>query len=163
MDTTETFCARHKDTPTRLSCTQCGTNICPRCAVDAPVGQKCPACAKQSRGAVRRGKPDQYVKGGLFGLGAAVLLAGGLGLILSIPFGALIGTGFASFGVGTAVLKGASGNRADPFRYLAIGLSLFAVLVGSLLWTGAIVPRGGIWGLLTYAAAAYGAYVRFDR
>lgn len=162
MDTTETYCARHKDTPTRLSCTQCGTAICPRCLVDAPVGQKCPSCGKHDRGAVRQGKPDQYAKGITYGLLASGVMAVALPFLLGIPFAGLIVTGLGGFGVGTAVLRGASNNRAEIFRRISIALAVLAVASAFLVFSGSLIP-GGLRSIVVYAAAAYGAYVRFDR
>ncbi len=43
------FCKIHKDTPTRLSCVTCGCLICPKCAVSATVGYKCPDCGKPEK------------------------------------------------------------------------------------------------------------------
>lgn len=42
-----TVCYRHPDRPTGLSCTECGRLICGECSRDAPVGQRCPECARQ--------------------------------------------------------------------------------------------------------------------
>lgn len=42
----DTVCYRHPGRATRLSCTECGNPICVECSHDAPVGQKCPDCAK---------------------------------------------------------------------------------------------------------------------
>jgi membrane associated rhomboid family serine protease len=39
-------CYRHPDRATRLSCSNCGRPICIDCAIDTPVGQKCPECAR---------------------------------------------------------------------------------------------------------------------
>ena len=39
-------CYRHPNTPTRLSCSECGRPICVDCSRDAPVGQRCPEHAK---------------------------------------------------------------------------------------------------------------------
>jgi hypothetical protein len=162
MSPTETTCARHPDTPTRLSCSQCDTPICPRCAVDAPVGQKCPACSKQSRSAVAQGKPRQYGKA----IGAGVISAGVgavlLPLVLGIPFLGLIATGFLGYGVAHAVLLGAEGNRADAFRTLAMVLAALMVAAGFLVHLGTPIP-GGFRAILIYAAAVYGAHVRFRR
>lgn len=48
---TATYCYRHPDRVTRLSCTECGRPICVECSRDAAVGQKCPECAApQGRG-----------------------------------------------------------------------------------------------------------------
>ncbi len=38
----EVMCARHPSTPTRLTCVECDTPMCPRCAIRTPVGFKCP-------------------------------------------------------------------------------------------------------------------------
>ncbi|MDQ2826516.1 MAG: hypothetical protein M3Y04_06120, partial [Actinomycetota bacterium] len=41
-DTGEVMCARHPQTPSRLTCVECETPICPDCAIRTPVGFKCP-------------------------------------------------------------------------------------------------------------------------
>lgn len=162
MAPTETTCARHPDTPTRLSCVQCGTPICPRCAVDAPVGQKCPDCARQVKAARRQGKPDQYAKATGYGIAAAAAGAAVLPFVLGVPFLGLILTGFVGYGVAHAVLIGSEGNRAEPFRNLAMGLAVGAV-VAMFLLGGGLAAVLSFRGLLLLAAAAYGAYARFTR
>lgn len=162
MAPTETTCARHPDTVTGLSCTQCGTPICPRCAVDAPVGQKCPACGKQERAAVARGKPRQYRKAVAAGAVTAVLGGILVPLVLNIPFAGLIATGALGYAIAHAVLLGAEGNRADPFRNIAIGSALVMVAGALTVWAGSPLA-GGLRGVLVYAAAAYGAFIRFNR
>ncbi|NNC74550.1 MAG: rhomboid family intramembrane serine protease [Acidimicrobiia bacterium] len=53
MTDARTVCYRHSDRPTGLSCTECGKPICVECSHDAPVGQKCPECARhEGRGRV---------------------------------------------------------------------------------------------------------------
>jgi hypothetical protein len=54
--TTELTCERDR-APTRLTCCQCGTPICPQCLVRTPVGLKCETCA--GTGAVSRRKRSQ--------------------------------------------------------------------------------------------------------
>lgn len=162
MSSSETTCPRHRDTATRLSCTRCGSPICPRCAIDVPVGQVCPDCARQQRGATAQGKPRQYRKATAAGAATAVL--GGLVLpaVLDIPFAGLIATGVLGYAIAHAVLFGAEGNRAGNFRNLAIGFALVMVAGGFTVWGGSPLT-GGLRTLLVYAAAAYGAYLRFDR
>jgi len=41
-----TVCFSHPDRETLLSCATCAKPICPDCAVDTPVGQKCYDCAR---------------------------------------------------------------------------------------------------------------------
>lgn len=39
-------CYRHPDRQTRLACTNCDRPVCVDCVTPAPVGQRCPQCAK---------------------------------------------------------------------------------------------------------------------
>ena len=45
MSVTEAVCTRH-GTPTRITCAECDTPICPQCLVKTPVGLKCPEHAE---------------------------------------------------------------------------------------------------------------------
>jgi hypothetical protein len=151
-------CKRHPQAETRLWCSGCGDPICPRCAVQGAVGQKCPACARQARSARARGKPRQYVKGVAFGVAAAVPVAAALWAVLGIVgFFTWIASGVGGYGIARAVRAGAEGNAAAPFRAVAIGLAVVAVEAAWLLGFGVLFPAG--LGLVTYLAAAYGAWI----
>jgi hypothetical protein len=133
--------------------------------VAAPVGHKCPDCARQSPRARGFGKPEQYVKAAGFGL-----LATGVAVaVLQAVFGGFgwftwILSGVAGYGIAEAVRRGADGNRAEPFRWLAFGLAVAAV---GLAWIVA-VPGGpdvavrvvlrNPFRLVTFLAAIVGAY-----
>lgn len=159
-ETGTTTCTRHPSVETRLSCSSCGTPICPRCAVPTSVGQKCPGCARQPRSARRQGKPDQYAKAIVFGLVGAGMGAFVLTLVLtSIGLFTWIAAGLVGFGVAGAVRRGAEGNGSDPFRYLAYGAAVLAVLVTFLYL--ARTPLPGLRNAITYLAAVYGAHLRF--
>lgn len=41
-----TYCKRHKDVETSVSCGRCDDPICPSCMVHAPVGVRCLDCAR---------------------------------------------------------------------------------------------------------------------
>ena len=41
-----TYCRRHREVETSVSCTRCGDPICPSCMVHAPVGVRCLDCAR---------------------------------------------------------------------------------------------------------------------
>jgi hypothetical protein len=161
----QTYCPRHPRTETRLTCVQCGEPICPQCMVDAPVGHKCPACARQAPGARRQGRTDQYVRAALYGGGA--MLAGGVllaAVFRSVGFFTWILAGVAGYGIAEAVRRGAQGNRADPFRYLAFGFAVGAVALGWLIAVGGS-PADAVrvvtaypLRLVTFLAAAYGAW-----
>ena len=156
-------CARHPRVETRISCVQCGTNICPDCMVSAPVGFKCPDCARQARHARGLGKPDQYVKGVAFGLGATAVATLVLGQVFWLGFLSWIASGVAGYLVAEAVRRGAGGNRADPFRYLAVGLALVSVAGGWVVAAGGDVTApvrvvgASPLTAVTYLAAVYGA------
>jgi membrane associated rhomboid family serine protease len=66
----KTFCYRHPDRETGVSCSECGRGICPDCMVFAPVGIRCPDHAGQAQGAQR---VVRQVRGpGVAGTGALV-------------------------------------------------------------------------------------------
>lgn len=155
-----TTCKRHPDEETRLSCSNCGDPICPRCLVDTPVGQKCPACARQARSARVRGKPRQYVKGVGVGLLASVGVAVGLWFLMaSVGFLTWIGSGFGGYGIARSVRWGAEGNAASPFRIMSHALAVLVVAAAWWFSFGVLVPRG--LGIITYIAAVYGVIVAY--
>ena len=51
-------CYRHPDRETRLACTNCDRAICWDCVTPAPVGQRCPECARPSGRQVRIRRND---------------------------------------------------------------------------------------------------------
>lgn len=156
-----TTCARH-GTETRLRCSQCDAPICPKCSIATPVGQKCPDCAKQPRSARAVGKPRQYAKAVAVGLVASAVAGYALALLFTnVGFFTWIASGVAGYLVARVVQWGGEGNRARPFRWLAIGLAVLAVEVAWVVGYGVLFP-GGL-NLVTYLAAAYGAYIRFSR
>lgn len=161
---TTTTCKRHPSVETRLSCSNCGDPICARCAVPSAVGQKCPGCAKQPRGARALGKPRQYVKGAAAGLGAALVGGVLLYVVVGIGFLTLIASLAIGYGVGRAVQRGAEGNAAWPFAAIAVVLAVVLVEVVWLAY-GYVFPPGlfgaRLLGILYYAAAGYGAYLPF--
>ncbi len=153
-----TTCPRHPDEETRLACSNCGTPICHRCAVQSAVGQKCPDCAQPPRASRPRGRPRQYAKAIAAGVVTAAVGAGLLAaLVAGIGFFYLIGSGLIGYGVARAVSWGAEGNRtASAFRLVAYGLALLAVQGGWLI-LGVWLPTG--FALLSYVAAVYGASI----
>lgn len=168
MDTDDraatTYCARHPRTETRVSCVQCGAAICPACMVSAPVGFKCPGCARQATPARALGRPDQYAKAITFGVAATVVATVVLSMVFRGGFLSWIASGVAGYAIAEAVRRGAGGNRADPFRYLAIGLAVLAVAAAWVLLARgdvgaatAYVGRDPL-ALVTFLAAVYGAY-----
>lgn len=71
------FCARHKNTQTRLRCGRCEKPICPKCTVMAPTGARCRECVSNRDAHMYQVAPKHFALA--FG---ASFLAGALGLIL---------------------------------------------------------------------------------
>lgn len=78
-DIDERQCTYHPNVRTRLRCSKCGTPICPRCAVETPVGYRCPACAAV------RGLPTYQTSA------SALLKAVAIGGVVAVAVGVLWG------------------------------------------------------------------------
>lgn len=137
-----TYCYRHPGEATGLQCIECDRPICPDCAVQAPVGFKCPDCGRISRRAAGRAPAASLVRataagvgvvaiGGVLALGANVYLFGGFfGLIIA----ALIGTGAGE------LVRRASGGYRDPaiasIAAVSVAVAIAAPLVRALILSG---------------------------
>ena len=67
-------CARHPDIETDLRCGKCEQPICPKCAVQTPVGLRCPKCAALKKLPVFEISTIFYIRGIAAGLAAAAVL-----------------------------------------------------------------------------------------
>ncbi len=125
-----TECARHPSVETGLRCVTCDTPICPRCAVDAPVGMRCPSCAKPDRGGGLRRRPEQIAPA----LGVALVgaLSGAivLGIVGTFGFLSLIAGYVVGLAIGRAVRRAAGGNTVDVVRIAGIAAAVSAALLG---------------------------------
>lgn len=99
------------------------------------------------------GKPIHYVKGGLAGLGVAVVGGvAGLFLLSAIRFGGgFILPALLGYGVGRAVGWGAQRQTHRRFELMAIGLG---ALGGLIMGGGPLIVRHPF-GLIGVAAAGY--------
>jgi hypothetical protein len=167
------YCVNHPQVETYLRCNKCGQPICPKCAVQTPVGYRCRDCiSAQQKVFYTDFSPVHYV------IAAAVALPLSLaaGWILPnlgwfvIVLGPLAGTGIAE------AARWAIRRRRGPYTWLVVCacivigslpwllLSLF-VLAGSVLFSEmATNAAGGLIGLVWYAvylvAAVGAAYAR---
>ena len=156
-----TTCARHRDVTTRLRCASCETPICPQCAVEAPIGLRCPDCGRPDRAGGLRRRPDQI--GRAVGVAVAGALVGGalIGVVrLLLPIGGLIVAYLVGLQVGQRVRRAASGNTVDVVRGVAlVGAASSAVVAEVVLGVvdgGAVSLR--IATLLAAGVAAFGAW-----
>ena len=67
-------CARHPDVETDLKCGKCEQPICPKCAVQTPVGLRCPKCAALRKLPVFEVSTIFYVRAIAAGLAVATIL-----------------------------------------------------------------------------------------
>lgn len=156
-----TTCQRHPSVETRLRCAACDTPICPRCAVDAPVGMRCQACARPARTGGLRRRPDQIARAvGVAVLGAVVggAVIGGVRLLL--PIGGLIAAYLVGLQLGRQVRSAARGNTVDVIRVVAIAGAVAAAAVAEVVIA---LGRGGVIGVSIYTllragVAAFGAW-----
>jgi hypothetical protein len=152
-------CANHPGVQTRLTCSNCGTPICPRCMVSTAVGQKCPDCARQTRRA--RGTPPAALLARVLGVtlasgGATALLLRGIprgGFLISALFGLVVGAlaGWAARGrkhplVGAVAAAGLVGGVAVTLLVLGLNPLSTPALVLYLVGGGvAYVRAAGVW------------------
>jgi MFS family permease len=161
------YCVNHPHTETLLRCSRCLDPICVKCAVRAPVGLRCPKCARLGRSPLYVVEPQHYLVAALVAL-AAALVAGAifarLGLLLSFFLAAPAG-GLIAEAVARAVRK-----RGRALQCIAAGSIVVGALVGPVLWwllsRGAGVASPAVWlrsllrlETLVYAVLAVGAAV----
>ncbi len=121
----------------------------------SPVGQKCPRCARNPRGARALGRPAHYAKA--LGGGLLVAVVGGFVVayaLAELPFGGIIFPSLLGYGVGRTVGWGSAGQRQTPFPAIAVTLAVLGALVAS----GWPLALRGPFSLLGIAAAGYFAY-----
>jgi hypothetical protein len=147
-------CSNHPGVETRLTCSNCGKPICPRCMVPTAVGQKCPDCARQTRRA--RGTPPTGVLGKVL---VVTLLAGAAGAVLLrvLPLGGFLGSLLYGFVVG-ALAGWAARGRRHPMVGAAAAAGLVLGLAGTLVLLG-VNPLAGP-AIVLYLIGGGIAYVR---
>ena len=167
------YCVNHPDVETYLRCNKCGQPICPKCAVQTPVGYRCRDCVRTQQRAFYAGfRPAHYLVAAVVALPLA-LVAGWLIPSLgwyAIVLGPLVGVGIAE------AVRWAIRGRRGPYTWLvvcgSIAVAALPRLVLSLLslLTLAVSPAGGVyyagglvrlvWTAIYVVAATGAAYAR---
>ncbi|MHB1293711.1 MAG: hypothetical protein ACYC4R_01820 [Anaerolineae bacterium] len=165
------YCINHPRTETLLRCSRCLRPICTRCAIRAPVGLRCPDCARIGRSPLYVLQPQHYVVAGVVAL--ALSLVGGalipyfglwIAFFLSIPVGGIIAE---------AVMRAIRGKRGRPVQIITAAAIALGALAGPWVWpvlqagTLAVLPSDPLAFLvatakissLLYAALAISAAV----
>jgi hypothetical protein len=171
------FCYRHPDRETYVRCGRCDRPICPRCAMQGPVGFRCRSCGKPAIDPLRTIKPGQAVAGFAIAVGA-----GTVGAVLGLQtgfFGILVGffaggitadlvmrvTGFKTGVVMAAILLGGIALGTAIAFGLSYGITLAQI---AQLADGEEVAYpfllyladAGLWALVYAGAAMFGAWGR---
>ncbi len=144
------FCYRHPDRETWISCGRCDRPICTRCSMQGPVGMRCIDCGKPAFDPLTSLTPAQAI--GAF----AIALIGGLVVSVIAPRIGFFGLILAFFGGGfTAdMTMRMIGFKAGP---AIAGLVLGGIAVGALAAFG--FSYGSLISLIlasTDAGAAFG-------
>ena len=136
-ETDPSYCARHSRVETRLSCSKCGTPICPQCLVQTPVGARCPDCAQVRRLPTFELGIATYARA----VGAGVVLAGATGAAWGLIFFDLFRLPFlpwvAAIGIGYVIGEGMSASvnrkRGRYLQYIAGACMFLSYAVAGLV------------------------------
>ena len=116
-------CARHPDIETDLRCGKCEQPICPKCAIQTPVGLRCPKCAALKKLPVYEVSTIFHIRAIAAGLATGAVL----GAIWNfIPLGGFL-LFFIALGIGYAVgevVSLAVNRKRGPGLQIIAGISV---------------------------------------
>ncbi len=133
--TAATYCERHPDAETALTCGRCGIAICPQCLIHTPGGIRCPDCAQMRR-------PPMYELGTrelLLAMGVAAILAAPLGFVGSILVGPTRAAGLFSLLIALLIGSGAGAIVAESISRATgrkRGLTMQLIAVAGIVAAG---------------------------
>ncbi len=167
-DPSPLYCYRHPKSETYVRCGRCDQPICPKCAVQGPVGFRCRQCGLVKSATISSFTPQQLALGLAIPIGGGVILGflggqvGFYSIFIAFFAGAFLAEGFVRF-VG---MKRGPLPRAMLYGGLAAGFLTGAVLeivavAGSLAGQGEGQVPLGAWlqTVLPYAAIGLGATI----
>ncbi|MCH7787213.1 MAG: hypothetical protein IIC22_06860 [Chloroflexi bacterium] len=154
-----TYCDRHSKTETNLRCGRCDTLICPRCLVHAPVGVRCPKCAKTKRLPTFEVSGLQLARA--VGASLAIGIAGGFAIVLFIllvpaPF-LLFLVAFVAVGylVGEGTSLSVNRKRGRGLKLVAGGGMFAAFMVSVSFGIAGPLFFTSLSGVLAFGVAFY--------
>ena len=118
-------CSFHPGVETNVRCADCDRYICPKDMVDTPVGYKCRECGLVGKPKLGGVKPGQLLRGVLFGVVAALLVAPFARMIHFFFIGTLV---YGAL-VGEATRRGGGGHRTPEFAGIAAGAAALGAVV----------------------------------
>lgn len=126
----EPQCTYHPSVRTRLRCSKCGTPICPRCAVETPVGFRCPDCAAVRGLPTYRTSAGSIVKSVAVGLAAALAAGVVWGYFPDWKFYTALLLGF---GVAEGMAWATNDKRGADLQAIGMVCVLLGLLVSRLV------------------------------
>jgi hypothetical protein len=111
------YCVNHPNVETRLRCSKCGNPICPKCAVQTPVGFRCPQCVRSQQAIFYTATPLDYAIAVVVGLVISTIAAfilGQVGIFLALILGPVAG------GVIAEVVRWAIRRRRGRWIWLVV-------------------------------------------
>jgi hypothetical protein len=129
------YCVNHPKVETYLRCNKCGQPICPRCAVQTPVGYRCRDCVNaQQRVFYADFRPAHYLVVGAVALPLALVAAWLVPKLgwYAIFLGPLAGTGIAE------AARWAIGRRRGQYVWVVV---CGCIVAGTFVkWLASFVP-----------------------
>jgi hypothetical protein len=169
------FCYRHPDRETWVRCGRCDRPICPRCAMQGPVGFRCRDCGRPAFDPLTSFTPAQAIGGLAVSVGGGLLAA----LIASrIGFFSIIVSYFAGGLIAEGVTRVTGYKRGQTMVAIVFGgivagsLAAFGLEFGDVLsFFGSAGPAGdgmlgqalmdaALWAVVGAGAACAGAWTR---
>jgi hypothetical protein len=121
-------CYRHPDRETYVRCGRCEQPICPKCAMQGPVGFRCRQCGRLKNDPITSFTPTQLV----LGLGTSVA-AGALASLISGQIGFYgIFIGFFAGGFVAEIVARVIGYKRGP---VMLGILAAGIVAGAVLGT----------------------------
>ena len=152
------YCSFHPNVETRLRCNKCGTPICPKCAVQTPVGFRCPQCVRSQQAIFYTVTPLDYgiaVAVGLVISTLAAFILSRVGIFLALILGPTAG------GVIAEVIRWAIRRRRGRWMGLLVSLCIGLGGLLSLILSAFLFSPSSLLSLIIYVALAIGtAYAR---
>lgn len=132
-DLDEFQCTYHPNVRTRLRCSKCGTPICPRCAVETPVGYRCPACANVRGLPTYRMTAPALIKSILIGLIVAAAVGVLWGYFPAWSFYLALALGF---GVAEGMAWAANQKRGAELQLIGIACVVGGIILARVILAG---------------------------
>jgi len=152
------YCINHPNVETRLRCSKCGNPICPKCAVQTPVGFRCPQCVRSQQAIFYTATPLDYGVATVVGLvisTVAAFILGQVGIFLVIILGPVAG------GVIAEVVRWAIRRRRGRWIWLVVSSCIAVGGLLSLILSALLFSPTSLLSLIIYVALAIGtAYAR---